>query len=358
MKKVKKVDWTHPVEITERHTCRPSVAIRKRISRFDFRGCGWKIYKRMVLKTNIGRETALSRFLTCFQDPGSEVEPNFQPVVQDKDGWDKGRQRPEKNSLVIHITNRTDTRPIAIIKATYYGPEEYGYPGKLVINGGWTRLKRMLQPKVFKAEIKLDPKVIKLEQTVRELLEPDDEVDVETGIKGFVLHPETWQKIMESYATLPMLAGGRVFMDESELVLDGERPLIQIALDEDRKRAIRKTLRTKSASQSAFNRNVYEVKQRGRNVFVVFHDGSSKIDEITRNINCNTEEPATAIKLNQKLTAAGKPVVLDDDMRKGKIKPILGDSPTSDLPYEDIEMGDMSLGIDMIILKAALGSQE
>ena len=214
---IKKVDWTHPVEITERHACRPSVAIRQRIGRFDFRR-GWKIFKRMVLKTNVGRETALSRFLTCFQDPGSEVEPNFLPVVQDKDGWDKGRQWPEKNSLVIHITNRTDTRPIAIIKATYYGPEEYGYPGKLVINGGWTKLKRTLQPKVFRTDLKLDPMVIKLERNVREMLEPDDEVDVETGIKGFAIHPETWQKIMESYATFPMLTR-HVFKDESELAL-------------------------------------------------------------------------------------------------------------------------------------------
>lgn len=338
-----------PAFVSSRDSIPLEALLPDRIGKFNFNQDGWKIQKKLILKTNVGRETSLSRLLTCFQDPGPDIEPNVHAFCPDE--WDKKRQSPKMNKLVIIVEYREGMCPrserqmIAKIVASYYGPEQYGYEGRLVLNGGWRKLAETLQPMVMKKGASLPPLVVKLEEAARKFVKEEGK-----EIKGWEMHPKTWAKIMDGYATLTMLAGGRVFSDESELVLKQKN---QTILHNNRMKAILDMLKTEKAKKMPWT-NTYEVELEQGVVYVLFKDDTAKIETVSR--EPDQPEGGSSLKFNvkQKLFALDLPMILNESAKKGKIKPLYTKISRREDP---IEMGDMDL-INLDVLKRNLAEQE
>jgi len=346
---LKKLDYYAPAEVTRRDSIPLENLVPANTGKFDFQRDGWRIRDQIILKTNVGRETALSRFLTCFQDPGKKYEPNVYAIC--KDEWEKKRQSLKMTKLSVSVEYREGMRPegesqvLASITATYYGSEIYGHEGRLVINGGWDKLAEHLGPMVLKEGASLDPAVAKIEQDAHDFNKGKEKV------YGWEMHPDTWKKIMDAYATLPHLAGGRVFLDDSDLVLVRSNPTL---LHNNRMKAIQEKLETSNASPSAWD-SVYEVEQENGKVFITFDGETAHILSVSREFTKPERKPLD-LKVNQKLFALGLPLTLNKRVSKDTIKPVYT-KPSQRRENKDlIVMGNIE-DIDIKGLKKKLDEQ-
>lgn len=231
---------------------------------FLWKGVFRSLEKPTIINTNVGRETSLSRFLTCISDPGERHDEDVAALLPMAENWDNIRyfttsvsvrlvdrqslSSPKKDEAVqISFCSRcmkeTKTEACSLCKrsndvsvvcpkvlsevtATYEGHARPGFPGQLTIKNSWNDLNKKLEPKVFREDCDLGPLVVDLDSRIERMLEVEQEektaAELRGGrvkeINGFKMHPDTWQAVMRAYEKFPFLVD-RTFNDRSELIL-------------------------------------------------------------------------------------------------------------------------------------------